>query len=132
MKGSLTSRDFFKNTGANVFSDVPRVEIVSELTICFGSKATIVSVVTSTPSPEIAVWQMSKDGIHFQSMDINDVNYIESNEHPECPVLVISKATFNDKLYYRLLMWNIIGKGVSNTVYLNVTGSMIHYNHSPI
>lgn len=88
-------------------------------------------MVTSTPLPEIAKWQTSKDGIEFQSIDINNVNYIESNEHPECPVLVISKATFNDKLYYRLLMWNKIGKGVSNTVYLNVTGSMIHYNHGP-
>lgn len=87
-------------------------------------------MVISTPSPEIAAWQTSKDGIDFHSIDINNVNYIEM-ENPKSPVLVISEATFNDKLYYRLIMWNTIGKGVSNTVYLNVTGSMTHYNQGP-
>lgn len=65
-------------------------------------------------------------------MDINDVNYIESNEYFECLVFVILKVIFNDKFYYWFLMWNIIGKGVSNIVYFNVIGSMIYYNYSLI
>lgn len=37
---------------------------------------------------------------------------------------MIENTTFDDILYYRLLVWNIIGDCVSNTLYLNVTGSM--------
>lgn len=70
---------------------------------------------------------MSKDGIDFYLIDINNVNYIEM-ENFKSLVFVILEVIFNDKFYYWFIMWNIIGKGVSNIVYFNVIGSMIYYN----
>lgn len=90
----------------------------------FGSKATITAVVSSTPSPEHVKWQKSKDGNNFYCLDVTKSNYYGSNDAPLKPLLVIPKATFDDKLYYRLLVRNKIRESVSDAVYLNVTGSM--------
>lgn len=67
-------------------------------------------------------WQTSEDKINFHTIETG--NFKESGKMSTCPFLQRDEATFNDKRYYRLLVWNGIGKGVSNTVYLNVTGSM--------
>lgn len=64
-------------------------------------------------------WQTSVDGNAFQCIDINERKYQENDGY-----LVIPNTTSDDILYYRLLVWNIIGGCVSNIVYLNVTGSM--------
>lgn len=104
------------------FSDVPVVKLLEVSPVCFGSETAIKSVISSTPTPTKIEWQQSKYGINFHC--VRDAHTFESTDSFSCPSLVINKATFDDKLYYRLLVWNGIGKGVSNTVYLNVTGSM--------
>lgn len=94
-------------------------------TVSFGSKATITAVVSSTPPPEQVIWQKSKDGNNFYCIDITKPNYYGSNDIPFKPLLVIPKATFDDKLYYRLLVRNKIRESISDTVQLNIAGSMI-------
>lgn len=76
-------------------------------------------MISSTPTPQKINWQTSKDGVDFHSIkNAKDSYHADSS-------LVIHKATFADKLYYRLNVWNGIGETISNTVYLNVTGSMM-------
>jgi hypothetical protein len=60
----------------------------------------------------------------FETIDMKHPKYFGSNTDPNNPVLLLTKATSDDKLYYRLLVWNKIGQCVSNTVHLNVTGGM--------
>lgn len=105
------------------FADIPSVEIFIDSPVCFGSETIIKSEVSSTPTPEKTEWQKSKDGTDFQLIGKRNI-YIESNENFKNPFLVIPKTTFADKLFYRLWVWNRVGKSVSNTFYLNVTGSM--------
>lgn len=93
-------------------------------TVCFGCKATITANVSSTPSAEHVTWQKSKDGNDFHCIDITKPKYYGSNDTPFQPLLVIPKASFEDKLYYRLLVKNKITESISDKVYLNVTGSM--------
>lgn len=79
----------------------------------------------STPSPDAVEWQKSQDGMNFKIIDIKEPKYTGSNIFPLFPLLEIPKATFDDKLFYRLKVWNKIGITVSDNVYLNVTGSMV-------
>lgn len=109
----------------NTFSDIPGVEIETDPKVYYGSKTTFRSKVSSIPSRKKVEWQTSKDGTDYHCIDVEDPKYYGSNVIPECPLLVIPKTKFDDKLYYRLLVWNDIGEGISNTVKLNVTGSMI-------
>lgn len=106
------------------FLDVPSVNIEVNPTVYFGSKATITAVVSSSPPPEQVRWQKSKDGNNFHCIDITKPNYYGSNDIPSKPLLQIPKATFDDKQYYRLLVRNKIRESISDTVQLNVTGSM--------
>lgn len=107
----------------DVMLDVPSVDIEVNQTVYFGSNATITAVVSSTPPPEQVIWQKSKDGNNFHCIDITKPNYYGSNDIPFKPLLVIPKATFDDKLNYRLLVRNKIRESISETVHLNVTGS---------
>lgn len=91
--------------------------------VCFGSETIIKSEVSSTPTPERTEWQKSKDGTDFHLIGKPKM-YFGSTEDFKSPFLVIPKTTFADKLFYRLLVWNRVGKSASNTIYLNVTGSM--------
>lgn len=91
----------------------------------YGSKTTIKSVVKSIPPPDELEWQKSEDGNNFHPIDIKDFKYLGSNIFHTYPRLVISKSTFEDTCYYRLYVSNKIGKNVSNTVDLKVTGGMI-------
>lgn len=104
------------------FTEVPSVKIIVDSSVCFGSTTTIKSEVLSTPKPQKIEWQKSKDGTKFLSTE-NPILF-NSTDIFTSPSYVIPKTTFTDKLYYRLLVWNEIGESVSNTVYLNVTGSM--------
>lgn len=91
--------------------------------IHFGSDTIIKSVVSPTPTPEKTEWQKSKDGTNFHLIGQPNI-YLDSTENFKTPFLVIPKTTFADRLYYRLWVWNKFGKSPSNTLYLNVTGSM--------
>lgn len=116
---------FFKEklkVPAYFFTDIPSVKIFVKSPVCFGSKTIIKSEVSSTTTPEKIEWQKSKDRIDFHC--IKEPSLFRTTARFECPSYVIPKTTFTDKLYYRLLVWNENGEGVSNTVYLDVTGSM--------
>lgn len=108
----------------DVTLDIPSVQIDKDLNVVFGSKATIKGDILSTPSSEAVEWQKSEDGENFDIIDIKDSKYIGSNIFPLSPLLVISKAAFDDKRFYRLKVWNKIGSTVSDNVYINVTGSV--------
>lgn len=103
------------------FTDVPSVKIFVDSPVCFGSETIIKSVVSSTP--EKTEWQKSKDGTDFQLIRKRNI-FHGSTKSFENPFFVIPKTTFADKLFYRLLVWNRVGKSASNTFYLDVTGSM--------
>lgn len=104
-------------------TDVPSVKLFEVSPVRCGSETTIKSEVSSTPTPEKIEWQESKNGVDFHP--IKEANYSKHTNSFTCFPLVIQKATFADKRYYRLLVWNKIGKGVSNTMFLNITGSMV-------
>jgi hypothetical protein len=89
-----------------------------------GSESRIYSKITACPLPEGVSWQKSSDEVKFETIDVKKPKYFGSSLDPNNPVLFFTKATFDDKLYYRLLVWNKIGQCVSNTVHLNVTGGM--------
>lgn len=104
------------------FTDIPCVKILVDSPVRFGSETIIKSVISSTPTPEKIEWQSSKEGIIYYC--IGKPSCFGRLDIFKMPSLVIPKTTFNDKLHYRLLVWNGIGESVSNSVYLNVTGSM--------
>lgn len=112
----------YKRNPLHCFSDIPSVKIFEDSSVCFGSETTIRSVISSTPPPEKTEWQKSMDGINFSC--IRYAKYPQSTDNSTCPPFVIKKTSFDDGVFYRLLVWNAIGESVSNTVYLNVTGSM--------
>lgn len=112
----------FLKTSTYFFTEAPSVKILVDSSVCFGSTTTIKSEISSTPEPNKIEWQKSKDGIDFHC--IEKPLYFRSTDIFTSPTYVIPKTTFTDKLHYRLLVWNEIGESVSNTVYLNVTGSM--------
>lgn len=86
------------------------------------SKTMFTSRIVSCPSPDGAEWQQSNDGKTFESITISKPKYYGSSCEPKSPLLIIPNVTFEDKLYYRLLVWNTIGEQYSNTVFLDVKG----------
>lgn len=106
------------------FLDIPKATISTESKVYLGSTAQIRSEISSTLLPNKHEWQKSFDGNEFHCIDINERKY-HGTDGLKNPLLVISNTTFDDILYYRLLVWNIIGGCDSNTVYLNVIGSML-------
>lgn len=112
----------FLKTSTLFFTDVPSVKIFVDSPVCFGSRSTIKSEVSSTTRLEKIEWKKSEDGIDFHCTE-NPI-HSKSTANFTSPCYVIPKTTFNDKLYYRLLVWNENEEGDSNTVFLNVTGSM--------
>lgn len=109
-------------TSIYFFTEVPSVKILVDSSVCFGSTTTIKSEVSSTPKPKKIEWQKSKNGINFNCTE--KPLYFTSTDIFTSPSYAIPNTTFTDKLYYRLLVWNETGEGVSNAVFLNVTGSM--------
>lgn len=101
-------------------------KISTESRSYFGSCTSILSEVVSCPAPDGAHWQKSIDGRTFHCIDISETKYHGSSLNPESPSLEINPISFDDKQYYRLCVWNKIGEHASNTVFLNVIGSMYH------
>jgi hypothetical protein len=89
-----------------------------------GSETKIDSVVAACPPPERVSWQKSRDSVTFEPINMDNPKYYGSQGDPSNPILIFRKVTFDDRLYYRLLVWNKIGQSISNTVYLKVTGGM--------
>ena len=109
------------------FIDIPSATISNEVSVYVGSRTNISSKVEACPPPEGITWQKSSDSVTFENINIDNPRYYGSTNDPSSPVLTITKSTFDDKMYYRLLVWNKIGQRVSNTVYLNVTGGMYNF-----
>lgn len=107
----------------HVIADVPKATISSDQPVYYGSKTILNVKLSSCSSPVEVKWQKSIDGNTFSSIDISEPKYYGSSLNPESPFLVITKTTFKDMLYYRLLVWNQIGEEFSNTYCLNVIGS---------
>lgn len=104
-------------------ADVPNAEISTEQQIYFGSETRFTSRIASCPSHYKVEWQQSHDRKTFKSIIISKPKYFGSSCNPKSPLLIIPKVTFEDKLYYRLVVWNMIGEQYSNTVFLDVKGS---------
>ncbi|XP_062568433.1 titin-like, partial [Saccostrea cucullata] len=105
----------------SIILGVPKVSILAE-SVCYGENTDINSVVSSCPPAERAVWEKSIDAVIFETIYVRDRKYANSILDPSNPVLRLTSLTFDDKLYYRLRVWNSIGECVSNTILLNVTG----------
>lgn len=84
----------------------------------------ITSTISSTPQSNKAEWQESVDGDVFHCIDIKKPEYNGSYKDSNYPSLIIPNTTFENMHYYRLRVWNAIGECVSNTVFLDVMGSM--------
>ncbi|XP_062609206.1 uncharacterized protein LOC134270956 isoform X2 [Saccostrea cucullata] len=105
----------------SIILGVPKVSILAE-SVCYGENTDINSVVSSCPPAERAVWEKSIDAVIFETIYVRDRKYANSILDPSNPVLRLTSLTFDDKLYYRLRVWNSIGECVSNTILLKVTG----------
>nr|XP_034324490.1 uncharacterized protein LOC117689028 isoform X4 [Crassostrea gigas] len=101
---------------------LPRPHLLSSTTTIHGSKTTINCRISSCPSPEEVQWQKSSNGTTFSSVDVKDPKYHGSNEDLCTPFLIIPKTTFDDCLYYRIIVRNKIGECKSDTFFLEVTG----------
>jgi hypothetical protein len=107
-----------------VIVGIPTATVFTEVPIYVGTEAKIDSLIAACPLPERVSWQKSFDSVTFEAIDMDDPRYYGSKLDPTNPVLIFRKVSFDDKLYYRLLVWNKIGECISNTVYINVTGGM--------
>lgn len=103
--------------------DVPNASILKETTVYCGSSTELRAQVSSCPSPDEVKWQRSSDGNSFDFIDIDDPQYFGSTNDILSPFLRIPKATSDVQLYYRLFLRNKLGENISNTIYLNITGS---------
>lgn len=108
------------------FPDIPKATISTVSKVYFGSTTQIMSKVLSFLPLSKYEWQKSFDGNEFHCIDINERKY-HGTDCFKSRLLVISNTTSDDILYYRLLVWNIIGSCVSNTVFLDVLGSMFSH-----
>lgn len=97
--------------------------------VYFGSKTTIKAGILSTPPTVKVEWQKSKNGNDFYCINTTEEKYSGSKNflipESESAILVILRTTFDDMLFYRLMVWNRIGVNFSNTVELKVTGSKV-------
>lgn len=108
-----------------VFADIPSATIVTDSKIVFGSKTIIKTLISSCPPICGMQWEKSIDRHSFSNINVGDPKHEGSSVDPQSPFLVITKTTFDDVQCYRLRVWNTIGEHFSNTLHLNVTGSML-------
>lgn len=107
------------------FADFPNGRIVTDDSkIVFGSKTLIKALISSYLPICGMEWQKGIDRHNFSRINIVDPRHEGSSLDPKSPLLVITKTTFEDELYYRLRVQNTIGEHFSDTLHLNVTGSM--------
>lgn len=117
--------NYFKLQIILFIADVPTAKILTThlLDIIFGCTADLKSNIVSCPSPDGVEWQKSNDGKTFDSINIRQQKYYGSSCNSASPSLVIRNVAYEDKSYYRLLVWNKIGEQYSNSVYISVIGS---------
>lgn len=111
------------------FLDIPRIEIPSKSKVPFGSETRLNCHVCGYPSPDKAEWQKSVDGTIFHAIDIDGYKHFGSSTGSQSPYLLVRNASLMDQQYYRVVVSNLIGKCISNTLFLQVTGSMFLHAH---
>lgn len=106
------------------FIGQPNAEILSttNLKVICGSDTKFDCNVSGHPRPDQVVWQNSHNGIDFFRIDADPVNFILSPQS-----LILRNATMNHQQYYQAVASNNIGMCTSNTLFLQVTGSMCIY-----
>lgn len=109
-----------------LFIDIPNATIFKETTVYCGSPTKLCAEISSCPSPDEVMWQRSRDGNSFNFIDIDEPEYFRSTNDIQSPLLRIPKATSEVQLFYRLYLRNKLGENISNTIYLNITGSKLH------
>lgn len=124
MTNLIYSYQYKQKFAKYIFSDLPVANISTNSGPIFGSNTIITSKITSCPSLEGVEWQKSIDGNTFNCIDISQPRFKGSTIEPKSPLLVIPKTAFEDTLHYRLLVWNIFGRCISDPLHLIVTGSM--------
>lgn len=120
----LYNQHIFLSLTLIAFADIPNANIVTDSEIVFGSKTTINATISSCPSICGLEWQKGIDRNDFSIINVGDPKHEGSSLNPILPLLVITNTTFDDVQHYRLRVWNKIGEHFSNTLHLNVTGSM--------
>lgn len=110
-----------------LFLDIPSIEIPSKSKVIFGSETRLNCYVCGYLPPDKVEWQNSVDGTTFHPIDINENKHFGSSNDPRSPYLLVRYATLKDQQYYRGVVYNLIGKCISSSLFLQVTGSMFVY-----
>lgn len=97
---------------------------MSKSKVTFGSETRINCDVSGYPPPDKVEWQNSIDGTTFIPIDIDGNKHFGSSTDPGSPYLLVRNATVKDQQYYRVVVSNLLGKCISNALFLQVTGSM--------
>lgn len=106
------------------YLDIPSVDIPSKSKVTFGSETGLFCRVSGYPPPNKVEWQSSVDRTTFHPIDIDKDKYFGSSTDPPSPFLLVRNATLNDQQYYRIVVSNVIGKCISSTLFLQVTGGI--------
>lgn len=104
--------------------DILSAQILSTTKIRCGSDTRFDCLVSGYPPPDKVEWQKSFDGTTFHPIDVYNDKYYGSSTDPYSPFLLLRNATLNDQQYYRVVVWNVIGKCTSNHAFLQVTGGI--------
>ncbi|XP_062578640.1 muscle M-line assembly protein unc-89-like, partial [Saccostrea cucullata] len=103
------------------------VTAIKELSVPFGDSALIQAKIVSCPPVENISWQKSTSGEShaekFQTINVNLSKYSGTTLDSTNPKLVIRQTTFQDRVFYQLLVSNGIGRCVSSSTFLDVKGS---------
>lgn len=102
--------------------DIPSAQILSATKVVFGSDTNFECLVSGCPPPDKVEWQNSPDGKTFKHIDVYKDKYFGSSTDPSSPFLLVQNATLMDQQYYRVVVWNALGKCTSKKTFLQVTG----------
>ncbi|XP_062566132.1 uncharacterized protein LOC134228497 [Saccostrea cucullata] len=117
-----------------VIGEIPTITMPQEVEVPFGSTAVLQPMIQAFPDIEAIEWQKSRrmdpNAEEFEIIDVTSPKYSRSTLDPKHPKLIINETTFDDNLFFRLVVVNKVGRSSSCT-FLHVTGSppnvfMIH------
>ncbi|XP_061170572.1 uncharacterized protein LOC133179911 [Saccostrea echinata] len=109
-----------------VNGDLPALTMPKEVEVPYGSVAVFEPVIQACPPPECVEWQKSKymdlNSEKFKIIDFTSPKYSGSSLDPTDSKLIINDTTFEDSLFYRLVVKNRVGKSSCST-FLNIVGT---------
>lgn len=108
------------------FKDKPSAEMhgPSSKTVIWGSDTSLNCYVSGYPYPDEVEWQKSIDGTAFIPLDHWTDNSSVRSEDPSSQSLRLENVTLDHQQYYQVSVSNVFGTRTSNSVFLQVTGSM--------